>query len=70
MVVSLRGVDYFVLSYGIQDRTPIFLALKVSFRVVREDIKNAVILCRPSRPIWDRKWYIKKTLSHAQTGLL
>ena len=31
----------FVLSYGIQDRTPIFLALKVSFRVVREDIKNA-----------------------------
>ena len=30
----------FVLSYGIQDRTPIFLALKVSFRVVREDIKK------------------------------
>ena len=30
----------FVLSYGIQDRTPIFLALKVSFRVVREDIKR------------------------------
>ena len=28
----------FVLSYGIQDRAPIFLALKVSFRVVREDI--------------------------------
>ena len=30
----------FVLSYGIQDRTPIFLALKVSFRVVRKDIKK------------------------------
>ena len=30
----------FVLSYGIQDRTPIFLALKVSFRVVREDTKK------------------------------
>ena len=30
----------FVLSYGIQDRKPIFLALKVSFRVVREDIKK------------------------------
>ena len=30
----------FVLSYGIQDKTPIFLALKVSFRVVREDIRK------------------------------
>ena len=30
----------FVLCYGIQNRTPIFLALKVSFRVVREDIKK------------------------------
>ena len=30
----------FVLSYGIQDRTPIFLTLKASFRVVREDIKK------------------------------
>ena len=63
----------FVLSYGIQNRTPIFLALKVSFRVVREDIKkrpSPVILCRPSRPIWDRKWYVKKTLSHVQIGLL
>ena len=32
----------FVLSYhnGIQDKTPIFLALKVSLRVVREDIKK------------------------------
>ena len=30
----------FVLSYGIQNRTQIFLALKVSFRVVREDIKK------------------------------
>ena len=31
----------FVLSYGIQDKTPTFLALKVSFRVVREDIKKS-----------------------------
>ena len=30
----------FVLTYGIQDRTSIFLALKVSFRVVRKDIKK------------------------------
>ena len=30
----------FVLGYSIQDRTPIFLALKVSSRVVHEDIKN------------------------------
>ena len=30
----------FVLSYGIQDKTPIILALKVSFRVVREDKKK------------------------------
>ena len=30
----------FVLSYGIQDRTSILLTLKVSFRVVREDIKK------------------------------
>ena len=63
----------FVLSYGIQDRPPIFLALKVSFRVVREDIvcsHTVVIVCRPSRPIWDRKWYFKRTLSHAQIGLL
>ena len=30
----------FVLSYGIQDITPMFLALKVSFRVVPEDIKK------------------------------
>ena len=30
----------FVLSCGIQDKTPIFLALKVSFRVVREDINK------------------------------
>ena len=41
----------FVLSYGIQDKTPIFLALKVSFRVVREDIKKTPSYCvgRPDR---------------------
>ena len=30
----------FVLSYGIQDRTPILLTRKVSFKVVRGDIKK------------------------------
>ena len=60
----------FVLSYGIQDRTPIFLTLKASFRVVREDIKKRHHTVSGSRPILDRKWYIKKTLSHAQIGLL
>ena len=41
----------FVLSYGIQNKTPIFLALKVSFRVVREDIKKTPSYCvgRPDR---------------------
>ena len=41
----------FVLSYGIQDRTPIFLALKISFRVVREDKKKTPSYCvgRPDR---------------------
>ena len=37
-------MDFF-LSYGIQGRTPIFLALKVSFKVVREDIKKMPSYC-------------------------
>ena len=60
----------FVLSYGIQDRTPIFLALKVSFRVVRKDIKKTPSYCvgRPDRSGIENG--VTKTLSHAQIGLL
>ena len=61
----------FVLSYGIQDRTPIFLALKVSFRVIREDIKKTPSYCvgRPDRSGIENG-ILKKTFSHAQIGLL
>ena len=43
----LRGVNHGLWSHlGVQDKTPLFLAVKVSFRVALEEIKrNAVCVC-------------------------
>ena len=38
------------LSYG-QDRKPVLSAVKVFFKVVCEEIRNAIILCWQSRQI-------------------
>lgn len=45
----------FGLTQGFQNRTPIYEAIKVSFRVAREEINSAVILCFRSSPIRYKK---------------
>ena len=35
----------FGITLDVQGRSPIILAIKVSFRVAREEIENVVILC-------------------------
>ncbi len=50
----------------------IFLAVKVSFRVAREEIKHAVILCCQSEAIRHEKWSlrVKESFNHARIGVL
>ena len=38
LVVSLRGVNFGFWSQGVLDKTPTYLAVKVSFRVAREKV--------------------------------
>ena len=46
--VSFRGVNYdFWYHLGYQDGMPIFLSIKVSFRVAHKEIKNAIIRSTP-----------------------
>ena len=38
LVVSLRGVNFGFWSQGVLDKTPVYLAVKVSFSFAREEI--------------------------------
>ena len=46
VVVSLSGANHgFSLNFGVEDETPIFLAVEVSFRVASEEIKKGPSFC-------------------------
>ena len=52
--------------WGVLGKTPLYLAVKVSFRVAREKYKNAYIVCVLTWSLLG----VKKSFSHAQIGLL
>ena len=67
LVVSLRGVNFgFWCHLGCSGQTPLYLAVKVSFRVAREKLLYFLFVCV-------LKWSLlgcQKSLGHAQIGLL
>ena len=66
-VVSFRGLNFRFWSHlGCPEKTPLCLAVKVSFRVAREKLLYFLFVCV-------LKWSLlggQKSLGHAQIGLL
>ena len=54
---NARLLAQFLVSLIVQDRTPVSLAVKASFRIAGRE-KNAIVLCWQARTIWHRKWYL------------
>ena len=67
LFVSLRGVNFeFGLTKGVLGKTPSYLTVKVLFRVAREKILKYYIVCVLTWSLLG----VKKSLGHAQIGLL
>ena len=48
LVVSLRGVNFSGLAYDVLGKTPLYLAVKVSFRVALEEILKKLYIFNSS----------------------